>query len=65
MADEPDFELTKDGGFWRVPVVLTNPADGIIGKIGEITVDASTGIIERQRSTSLEKIERNAESIAQ
>jgi hypothetical protein len=52
-------------GFWRVPVVLTNPADGIIGKVGEIIVDASTGIIERQRSTSLEEIERNAESIAQ
>jgi hypothetical protein len=65
MADEPDFELTQGGGFWRVPVVLTNPADGIIGKVGEIIVDASTGIIERQRSTSLEEIERNAESIAQ
>lgn len=65
MADEPDFELTREGGFWRVPVVLTNPADGIIGKVGEILVDANTGIIERRRSTSLEEIEKNAESIAQ
>lgn len=65
MADEPDFELTKDGGFWRVPVVLTNPADGIIEKVGEIVVDASTGIIERRRSTVLEDIERNAENFSQ
>lgn len=61
MADEPDFELTQDGGFWRVPVVLTNLEEGIVGKVGEILVDASTGIIERQRSTPLEEIEKNAE----
>jgi hypothetical protein len=65
MADEPDFELTQDGGFWRVPVVLTNPEKGIIGKVGEVIVDACTGMIEKQRSTTLEEIERNAESIAQ
>lgn len=64
MADEPDFELTRNGGFWRVPAVLTNPENGIIGKVGEIIVDASTGSIERQRSTSLEEIERNAEIVA-
>jgi len=65
MADEPDFELTHDGGFWQVPVVLTNPANGIIGKVGEILVDASTGIIETKRSTSLEEIETNAENLSQ
>ena len=61
MADEPDFELTQDGGFWRVPVVITNHEKGIVGKVGEVVVDACTGIIERQRSTPLEKIEINAE----
>jgi len=30
MADEPDFELRHDGGFCRVPVVLTNPENGIV-----------------------------------
>jgi len=65
MADEPDFVLTHDGGFWWVPIVLTNLADGIIGKVGEIIVDASTGIIERRRSTSLEDIERNAKNFSQ
>ena len=28
---------------WSVPVVLTSPARGIIGKVGEIAVDAMTG----------------------
>lgn len=65
MADEPDFELTHDGAFWRVPVVLTNPEEGVVGKIGEMIVDANTEIIERRRSTPLEEIERNAEDIAQ
>ena len=65
MADEPDFKLTQDGGFWCVPVVLTNPEQGIVGTVGEILVDANTGIIEQQYSTPLDEIERNAESIAQ
>ena len=60
MADEPDFELRYDGGFWRVPVVLTNPEDGIVGKVGEILVDASTGIIIKQNSTPLDEIEKSA-----
>jgi hypothetical protein len=28
---------------WSVPVVLTSPAWGIIGRVGEIAVDAMTG----------------------
>jgi hypothetical protein len=28
---------------WTVPVVLTSPARGIVGKVGEIVVDATTG----------------------
>src|SRR5438477_6612077 len=28
---------------WSVPVVLTSPARGIIGKVGAISVDATTG----------------------
>ena len=28
---------------WSVPVVLTSPARGIVGKVGEIVVDATTG----------------------
>ncbi len=28
---------------WSVPVVLTSPARGVCGKVGEILVDATTG----------------------
>jgi hypothetical protein len=28
---------------WSVPVELTSPARGIVGRVGEIRVDASTG----------------------
>jgi len=28
---------------WSVPVVLTSSARGIVGKVGEIAVDATTG----------------------
>src|SRR2546429_113563 len=28
---------------WSVPVVLTSPARGVVGKVGEIAVDATTG----------------------
>jgi hypothetical protein len=28
---------------WSVPVVLTSPARGIVGKVGDIRVDATTG----------------------
>ena len=28
---------------WSVPVVLTSPARGVCGKVGEVLVDATTG----------------------
>src|SRR5216684_1747811 len=28
---------------WLVPVVLTSPSRGVIGKVGEVLVDATTG----------------------
>jgi hypothetical protein len=28
---------------WSVPVVLTSPARGVLGKVGEVLVDATTG----------------------
>jgi hypothetical protein len=28
---------------WSVPVVLTSPSKGVIGKVGEVLVDATTG----------------------
>jgi hypothetical protein len=28
---------------WSVPVVLTSPIRGVVGKVGEILVDATTG----------------------
>jgi hypothetical protein len=28
---------------WSVPVVLTSPARGVVGKVGDVLVDATTG----------------------
>ena len=28
---------------WSVPVVLTSPAKGVLGQVGEVQVDATTG----------------------
>ncbi len=36
---------------WSVPVVLTSPARGIVGKVGEICVDATTGELLLEEDT--------------
>jgi hypothetical protein len=49
---------------WSVPVLLTSPAKGIIGRVGEIQVDATTGEILADAAT-VEGIAANAERLAQ
>jgi hypothetical protein len=41
-AEEPDL-LVGDRLCWSVPVVLGFPDRGIVGKVGEVQVDATTG----------------------
>lgn len=44
LAGEPALEQTPDGGWqWRVPVDLTFPSHGRVGRVGEIMVDARYG----------------------
>jgi hypothetical protein len=42
LADEPALTVT-DKVVWRVPVDLTNPVHGRIGRVGEVDVDVESG----------------------
>ena len=47
---------------WRVPVLLTSPAKGELGQVGEITVDAQTGEIHADE-TIITRIQQNARNL--
>ena len=49
---------------WSVPVILTSPAKGTIGRVGEILVDADTGELLADADV-VERIDANAEWLAQ
>lgn len=42
LANEPALTVT-DKVVWRVPIDLTNPVDGRIGRVGEVDVDVESG----------------------
>ena len=42
LADAPEL-VVGDRLTWSVPVVLTSPVRGVVGKVGTISVDATTG----------------------
>lgn len=60
-AGEPEFLVAERFG-WRVPVLLTNPASGELGQVGEITVDAQTGEIHADEAT-ITSIQQNARTL--
>jgi hypothetical protein len=41
-GDAPEL-IVGDRLCWSVPVVLTSPSRGVVGKVGEVRVDATTG----------------------
>ncbi len=44
LADEPALEQPPEGQWqWRVPVDLTFPSHGRVGRVGEVVVDARYG----------------------
>jgi hypothetical protein len=47
-----------------VPVVLTSPARGVVGRVGEILVDATTGEVLADADT-VQRITDHAERLAQ
>jgi hypothetical protein len=58
---EPDLELRSEGAVWVVPVVLTMPGYGSLGKVGHIVVDAQFGHVIENESTPCEEIDKKAE----
>src|SRR5882762_426913 len=42
LGDTPEL-VVSDRLCWSVPVVLTSPSRGIIGRVGDIAVDATSG----------------------
>jgi hypothetical protein len=49
---------------WSVPVVLTSPARGVVGRVGEILVDVATGELLTD-ADSVQRIAEHAEWLAQ
>jgi hypothetical protein len=49
---------------WSVPVVLTSPARGVLGRVGEILVDATTGEVLAD-AEAVQRITEDAERLAQ
>lgn len=64
LADEPVLEHTSEGEWhWRVPIDLTFPAYGRVGKVGEIIVDAQYGNVYYDDAL-LAQISAGAEQLA-
>lgn len=65
LANDPTFIQTAAGKWvWRVPVDLTYPKYGRVGKVGEVDVDAHSGMIDYDRHL-LEEISKTAIALAQ
>lgn len=61
-AGEP--ELVVDQQLrWRVPVVLTMPGKGELGRVGEINVDVQTGALDAD-DLAIAGIQRNATALS-
>lgn len=60
-AGEPEIVVDQQLR-WRVPVVLTIPGKGELGRVGEINVDAQTGAIDADDLT-IAGIQRNATAL--
>ena len=51
LAEEPELSV-GDRLCWSVPVVLTSPGRGSVGKVGTIAVDATTGELLVEEDTA-------------
>ena len=49
---------------WSVPVVLTSPARGVVGKIGDILIDATTGELLVDKDT-VQRMSNDADRLAE
>jgi hypothetical protein len=61
-GEEPEL-VVGDRLCWSVPVVLTSPSRGVVGKIGEILVDATTGELLVEKDT-VQRMSDDADRLA-
>jgi len=65
LADEPSLLQTPEQGWvWRVPVDLTFPSHGRVGRVGEVDVDAHCGEL-RYTDALLTRMANEARRLAQ
>jgi hypothetical protein len=65
LAGEPVFMRLPDGMYiWRVPIDLTLPGHGRIGRVGEIDIDAQHGELVYDEA-NLDQIEAIAQQMIQ
>jgi hypothetical protein len=61
-GDQPEL-VVGDRLCWSVPVVLTSPSRGVVGKVGEILVDATTGELLVEKDT-VQRMSDDADRLA-
>ncbi len=65
FAGEPDF-IVDDGVLqWEIPVVYALPDFGKLGVVGRMLVDAQSGDLKLDDSTSTEEMQANAKRLYQ
>src|SRR5438552_11271632 len=62
-GDTPELTVAERV-YWSVPVQFTSPGKGVLGRVGTLRVDASTGELLTDRQTEQELME-HAERLAQ
>ena len=62
-GDQPEL-VVGDRLCWSVPVVLTSPIRGVVGKVGEILVDAMTGELLVEKDT-VQRMSDDADRLAE
>jgi len=62
-AQSPDLHV-GERLCWSVPIVITSPARGVVGRVGEILVDATTGEVMAGPET-VERIANHARQLVE
>ena len=62
-GEQPEL-IVGDRLCWSVPVVLTSPTRGVVGKVGEIRVDATTGELLMEQDT-VQRMRDDADRLAE
>src|SRR4051812_9212072 len=63
LGDTPELRV-GDRPYWSVPILLTSPARGIVGKVGDLCVDARTGELLLEPDT-LRRLTEDARRLAE